>query len=409
MTKVKAVIRRSATNRNGKCSVKIRLFKGQNSKEVTIPRSLIFPSQWDSVRSLVKDDKMLNHRIKHEIAQYEAIINKLEILGKSYTLNDVVRASVREDSRSFEEQFNPDMLLATFLDQNFINNQLLSYGTRKNYKSFKKMMKEYFGVVRLFDLDQEMLDQLVYKLRSTGSYSDWTIHSKVKYFKRVVNMCIETALIPPERKLYYKVPKGTTSRKPLNQQEMTMLSGYNPSTDKDAEILNAFKFACFTGMRFGDICVLQYTSITKDPYSGDLILSYKMRKSGNNVELVLPNYAASLLDKDKLGFSFRVFNLLNCKTLPNDSDKTSKMIESANAYVNKRLKVIFKNAGVLRKFSFHESRYTFLCTGIELGIDYLTLKELGGLKSVDVLETHYAKVSKKAKKIAVDRYNTLNI
>ena len=121
MTKVKAVIRRSATNRNGKCSVKIRLFKGQNSKEVTIPRSLIFPSQWDSVRSLVKDDKMLNHRIKHEIAQYEAIINKLEILGKSYTLNDVVRASVREDSRSFEEQFNPDMLLATFLDQNFIN------------------------------------------------------------------------------------------------------------------------------------------------------------------------------------------------------------------------------------------------------------------------------------------------
>lgn len=406
MTKVKAVIRKSAIDSRGECSVRIRLFKGNVTKEVTIPRSRIKPDDWDPVKCEVRSNQMLNFRIRHEIAQYEAVINKYEIMSKPYTLDDVVRASYREDSRNFERSYNPELLFSVFVEDHFIDTDLLAYGTRKNYRSFKKLMTQNFGKLRITDLNRELLDQLVCRLKKQN-YSDWTIHSKVKYFKRILNLAIELGLLPPDKKLIYSVPKGQSYRKPLNQKELQMLLQFHPENEKDQYILKAFIFACFTGMRFGDVCVLKGVAFKQDPYTGEINLRYKMRKSGNTVELLLPNQAVNQIEQEIIQSDNLVFKLIKDSDLVKSSSILSQKIESANAYANKRLKIIMNKAGILRHFTFHESRYTFLCNGIDLGIDYLTLKDLGGLKSVDVLETHYAKVSNKTKKAAINRYNTL--
>ena len=122
--------------------------------------------------------------------------------------------------------------------------------------------------------------------------------------------------------------------------------------------------------------------------------------------MILNKTSSSFIDPTKAGNKEMVFDLIPYSLLKMDQDTISKKIESANAYANKRLKILAKRAGLERPITFHLSRHSFICNALSLGIDHFTIKELAGV-SVKVLEDHYAKVVDDSKTKALELMDKL--
>ena len=58
MATTKIIIRKSVINSKGKSPLKLRLFKNQEVKEVSL-KCTVRPENWDQVSQKVKNDKMM--------------------------------------------------------------------------------------------------------------------------------------------------------------------------------------------------------------------------------------------------------------------------------------------------------------------------------------------------------------
>ncbi len=117
-----------------------------------------------------------------------------------------------------------------------------------------------------------------------------------------------------------------------------------------------------------------------------------MHKTKNDISIPIPKPVLRLLDHSKVGLEKLIFGILPNSYKALSTDSLGQLISSKNAYVNKRLTIIQKKAGMDRNLSFHKARHTFFVKGLKLGIDYMTLKELGGLSDVTILQKHYVEV-----------------
>lgn len=161
-------------------------------------------------------------------------------------------------------------------------------------------------------------------------------------------------------------------------------------------------------MRFSDLASLTFKNINIKEQNGrkEFRLQYSMKKTNKQLDLILCQKALNLISLDKLGTDELIFNLINQEDLNLGSDKLAMKIESANALANKRFKVVYKNAGLNEHLSFHCARHTFFCIALELGVDLVSLKELGGHSDLKVTQ-EYLKVTDTRKNEAMMKFDII--
>lgn len=409
MSTIKVILRKDSVNKEGKSPLVLKLYKDQKVKQVTLPKCAIFEKDWDEQLMRVKNDKMMTLRIHNEIAKYQKAVVKLEIFEEDYNLNDVVDLVRGKKVKASNKKEKISIRIVQYLEERFVNNEILRYGTRKNYKSLKRMLVKLKENPKLEDIDGTYLGKIEKLIKRRYNYSHWTVHTRIKCLKRTVQKAFEEGLIQTPKWNGYKMKKGKSDKKFLSSEELKALKLFKTSTELDQRILKAFLFCCFTGMRCGDMQVLTYKNFKLEVQEtgSSYRLRYSMRKNGNEVSTIISNNVINLIDTNQVGTDRSVFQFISKGIVNGDEDKLARKLESNNAYINKRLKVIQMNAGLNRVYSFHESRHTFFCQGIKLGINNNILKELGGLDSTEVLLKHYAKLVDDSKTEAMNKFDLI--
>ena len=402
-------MRKDAVNKKGESPLVLKLYKDQEVKQITLPKCSVKKENWDEINSQVIGDKMMTMRIHNELAKYEQAFTKLDILEVDYTLADVIDLVKGKKPASIKEAIISNPNVQDILEDYFVDTPKLKYGTRKNYKSLLKLLKEFKMNPKLGEIDGDYLREFVNKMNKKRSYSDWTIHSRIKCLKRAVQFGFEEGMVLAPNWNGYKMKKGESDRNFLIKEEIKILKAFTPESDLDKRILRAFLFSCFTGMRCGDVQVLTYKN-----FSSELVdegigirLKYKMRKNENIVSTIVSKNVLNFIDTTKAGKKKSVFDFVPMSMLTSDDDTLSKKLEGNNAYINKRLRIIQKRAGLLRTFSYHESRHTFFCQGIILGVNHIVLQELGGLDSTEVLLKHYVHLVENSKTKGMNKFDQI--
>ncbi|MBK8643631.1 MAG: hypothetical protein IPN15_15900 [Saprospiraceae bacterium] len=146
---VRVVINKSKQDQSGLCPIKLRLSDNGIRKEIYLPGVKVDPKFWDSKNRLSKNDKMLTVRIQNEINKYREQINKQEALGTPL--------SPEEMHERLQNKSNivtgHDLNVVEYCKRYFVNDMNLTYGTRKGYSSFAKILAKYDSTITLDKMD----------------------------------------------------------------------------------------------------------------------------------------------------------------------------------------------------------------------------------------------------------------
>lgn len=216
---------------------------------------------------------------------------------------------------------------------------------------------------------------IIRKNQEPRPYSEVTIHSCISTLKSILNIAVERGILlkNPLNGLHLK--KIKVRKEFLTLEEVDKL--YNTECDYP-EVKRAFLFACFTGLRLGDIIDLQYSNIQ------DGEIRVMQGKTDGQVSIPVTDTIMRLLNEaETLNHSGKVFNM-------------PKRTASNNA-----LKRWIAAAGINKKVSFHTSRHTFATMLVYYARDIFTASKLLGHSDVKITQV-YAKLIDDAKITAMN-------
>jgi site-specific recombinase XerD len=155
----------------------------------------------------------------------------------------------------------------------------------------------------------------------------------------------------------------------LTLEEVDMIRRYEPASEREAAVKDAYLFATYTGLRFSDVAKLEAKSIHENH------IQIKMKKTARPVYIpIIPNGRKILARRMKKG---RIFGDLPC-----------------NQTTNKNLKVIAENVGITKDLTFHTSRHTFATVALNNGISIKIVQAILGHNRLKTTEI-YAKLATK--------------
>lgn len=381
MAKVRIIINKSKADRQGLCPLKIRVTENYARKEVYLPGVKVNPKFWDHDKQKVSNDPMLNVRIQKAILDLNLEINKQIALDQEVQPASIIQKLKTNGSPTKRASLNiPD-----YLDTHFCDDSNLAYSTRKSYKSLSKIIKVYDPRITLNKINLEWIAKFKEYLITGRGLNNYSLSTRLKLIKRVCMHAFQNKLILKNPLDGLRIKQGIAHRNYLTIEQIKQLELYKP----DSTLLptqKAFLFACYCGLRFSDLSTITYKNIIVKQKGDDFeyFLQYTMRKTKKNLNIALSKNALKLIDINEEDKDKPIFSLLTKQELSQSTDEISKKIESANALANKRLKLICKAAGLTDSYSFHCSRRTWFCTALLLGVDLVSLKELGGHSDLKV-------------------------
>jgi integrase/recombinase XerD len=238
--------------------------------------------------------------------------------------------------------------------------------THKHLKEFKKeiyLREISLDLVRRFDshLSEKGISQ-------SGKFP---IH---RCFRKVIKEAFEENLIKqyPYRK--FKVSQPKKREVFLTLEEVERIRNLNIPEDKGrvSKVRDMFLFSCYTGLRYSDIERLSWSHIS----DGEKVLCMIMQKTRKRVKIPLLEKAKVILRKYKSITGGKKENLVFA---PISNQK-------ANAY----LKEMAQIAGINKHLTTHVARHTFASNLVEFGISPFYIRDLLGLKSLEMTQI-YAK------------------
>lgn len=345
----------------------------------------------------------LNQFLNEEIVRSENIINDLAKRKKALTPESFRRAFKKS---------NVDMSIFDYCHQYWQVNQdsTLAPETIKSYMSIIGKLERYKPGIRMEEIDFKFLTSYANWMRKAkvkkeggkeiAGNTERTINNNMKVIRTAMLLAIKNDDFLIEHYPFkdYKVGETETeltSRDFLEPEEILqleklMLDYYPPSkpvfqvskiewaeraakhilNPGEYETLRYFLFACYTGLRYKDMFLLNIQEHikgkwVKNPLSQQRKYRYyidveEMHKTGKMLIVPLIDKAFALLDLEKQGAAFPVIS---------------------NQKTNKHLKYIAKLAKINKVLSFHVARHTFATTCFTYGIPAEVGQKLLGHKS----------------------------
>jgi integrase len=176
------------------------------------------------------------------------------------------------------------------------------------------------------------------------------------------------------------IPTAETRREYLTLEELKLV---NTTNCKLPVLKQAAMFSALSGLRFSDIAKLKWSEIQSSVSNGNYI---QFRQQKTNGEEVLP-------------ISDEALKLLGDRCNPSDLVFPNLKY---SAYNNTILKNWLKEAGIMKKITFHNFRHTHATLQLSLGTDIYTVSKLLGHRDLKTTQL-YAKVIDKQKQDAVSR------
>jgi integrase len=245
--------------------------------------------------------------------------------------------------------------------------------TFRTNTTFISKLKKFKSELYFSEIDLDFLRRLSHYMKEELKNNENTMFKTISYIKAICNKAKTKKIIKENPVNGFKIKRIVGNRVPLSIDELKKLENL---LDKEMahglkNVLQYFIFACYTGIRYGDIKKLRFKDIVERIVDNERIkvIQIIMGKTKDPLELPLTNKPLSLIGKG-LEYQpvFRVF-----------SDQVT----------NRHLKVLMTKAGIDKKISFHCSRNTFITISLDIGINYGIMPKLSGHKSMASFWAYY--------------------
>ena len=262
--------------------------------------------------------------------------------------------------------------------------------TARGYKNVILRLNDFLGEkkIKLKDIDKPFIKKFVkyltnYTTKNGEVYSESTVKTYYGLFVRSLNRAVEEELLeanPCDRlKNSEKPKKPESTRQFLTYEEVKKLIDTPCS---HLIVKQMFLFACFTGLRVGDILSLTKKNIV-EVEKGVYQLEIVQQKTGRPLVVPLSENAMAWIPEDRDNKDGRLF----------------VYYMTTNEYYV--LSQWVKAAGIKKHVTFHVARHTYATLLLYFGADVYTVSKLLGHTNVQVTQV-YAKVMDENKRKAVN-------
>ncbi|MBD2702644.1 site-specific integrase [Spirosoma sp. BT702] len=269
------------------------------------------------------------------------------------------------------------------------------YNTQRNVRSEINKLLEYVDNKELFfsDITVKLLTDYEQWLRTKKGNTTNTIGTGFSKIRAVFNQAVKEGLVPIQDNpfLLIKLKEGKPDRVRLTEGELETFRNVSlPEGSLLWHTRNYWLCAFYmAGMRFSDICCLQWKNIN------DNRLSYVMWKTKATVtkshSIQLPKQAEEIIrhyQPEKIDPEGFVFPIMSAKRTYDADVDILKEVSRKNALINRYLKKICFLAGIPRELSFHSARHTFADLGRKKINDVYAISKLLRHSKINITEKY---------------------
>ncbi len=380
MSSVKIIQRKNKPNAKGEYPLYIQIIHERKQSEISLKVALS-EADWDNNRRRVRNrhrrSAMLNSIFQKRLGLIHEIEHEFQMTDKAYSTKDIVKEfKIRRDGVRTDKSIVVN-LLEDFVNRNPDNRP---DHTLFNYKAFINCLKAYDPKVTFQALDHAYFNKYIKYLKEKKNLKQNTVWSRMKFFRKAINLAISERIINHNPMYNFKVKKGKTKIVYLTNDEITLLEDVElPSLGKQ-KVRDMFLFMCYTGLRISDLCTLRKSDI--EIIDEKTYLYFKIRKTDEVLKIKLSARPLEILNRQRNEDSEYLFNILNeRKNLSNQTDLKNE-IKTSTAYYNKVIKLITNNLGIEKNISMHKARSTFATYTLTKGASLEVVSKLLGHSSI---------------------------
>lgn len=265
--------------------------------------------------------------------------------------------------------------------------EVLKYGTLKNYKATEKYLKSFLKSqyknhdIYLKRISYEFVsgfDRFLRKQKNAEDHPQLSNNGVMKHmqrFKKLMNLAIKLDWLKDDPFQNYTMRFEKFDRDYLTRSELSLIEDLFLEKEYLEVTRDVFLFACYTGLSYIDVKLLTLDNIIEQP-QGRNYIHYCREKSHIPVKIPLLEKPQAILDK------YLIYSRTNTNLLPVFS----------NQKVNKYLKEIKKLCEIKKTISFHVARHTFATTiTLSNGVPIETVSKLLGHTKLSTTQI-YARV-----------------
>ncbi len=229
---------------------------------------------------------------------------------------------------------------------------ILTYGTLKNYKTTKKYILEFLKLE--YKTSDVYLKQINYKflvdfdafLRKKPGLTNNGVMKHIERFKKLMNFAHSLEWIDKNPAKFFKLSYHKVDVNYLDKDELAKIESVKLEKSYHVIVRDIFVFACYTGLAYADVYNLTSDNIQRG-IDGQNWIYTRRQKTKSKVRIPLLNKPLALLQHYK--------NHPKCK-----EDQVLPIF--SNQKTNKYLKEVAKLARIKKHISFHTARHTFATT-----------------------------------------------
>ncbi len=401
MATVATVFRKEKINAKGLCPIHFRIIKHRKVNYVSTG-ILIKEEFWDFKNNKIKSKYPNSARLNNQIAQRFAELNN-SVLTLETNLKSITGKQLKEKiygGKPTEFFTYAEAIVEQYQQEGKI-------GTYDRCKTVIKKFKEYKGMGELLfqDITPDELRKYENYLRKVHNNAPNTIHSNLKFIRRIINEAVNNDIIEPNQNpfLKHKIKTVKTSREYLNEEELDRLC--NLDLEKDTRLRlhrDMFVFCCNVGgIRISDLLQLQWKN-----FDGKHI-TFIIKKTGTQQNIKVPDKGIEIISQyapKKPKAKDFLFPAMDPDINLDDSKALDNAISGRTAYINKNLKILADLASIDKNISFHVSRHTWATRALTKGMEIHNVSKLMGHSQIRETQI-YAKIINKSLDDAMDLFN----
>ena len=348
--KVMFVIRRNQVNRDGKCSIVIRITVNGEYERLNSTLS-IEPELWDSkaAKAIGRTQKILDFNKRIDEIRYVLQDHYYELQKThGYVTAEMVKNAYMGITAKAES-------LMPIYDE-FLAETKKMVGINRSDKTYQKyerckrrvveFMKEKYNRtdIPLRELKPKFLTDFSVFLATKYKCRQNTVYKFLQLLRMVIIKAQRDGISFPDPYLSYKMTQEKVDRGYLSEDEVIAIATKEISIPRLDQVRDVFIFACYTGLAYSDLAQLRAENIKK-MFDGKLWIVTHRQKTKTNVNVPLLPMAEKILRKYEGQY-------LDGELLPILSN------QKTNAY----LKEIADICGIEKNLTFHLARHTFATT-----------------------------------------------
>ncbi|MCM1108020.1 MAG: site-specific integrase [Clostridium sp.] len=378
--KVSFYLKKSEMTDDGLCPVMGRINVGRYSEAAFSAKLTASPKAWMLGRATGKSmaSQQINRRLDEIRAAALSVYQELSAVHMRVSAEDVKchiqgMASGQETLLDYFDKF-----LANFAKRVGVNRVLK---TLKAYRYSRKCLSEFLtSEYQLSDIpftaiDRSFIDRYDLYLRTGRKLAVSTVAFHIVRLKMIVSEAITDGIITANPFAGFEVEKAKRGRRHLSSDELQRLMTTPLHESRLYLVRDLFLFSCYTGIPYGDLCLLTEENL-EAAEDGTVWIKSSRKKTKVDYEIPLLEIPLRIIEKYRGVAS-------GGKLLPMYSNST----------LNLHLKRIAEICGIECRLVFHCGRHTY-ATEVTLahGVPLETVSRMLGHNRITTTQI-YAKVT----------------